>query len=90
VTRLAAILLPAAQGEGALPGDSSCRLGDLDALHERAALYIDKLLKGVRAADLPVEQPTEFELAVNLKTARALGLTLSQPILVRADEIIHP
>jgi hypothetical protein len=55
----------------------------LGALHRRAAVYVDKLLKGARAADLPVEQPTKFELIVDLKTAKALGLTIQQPILVR-------
>src|SRR5260370_1225775 len=82
---------PAATGWGAwAEGGALLTYGpNIDDIIGRSAEHVDKILRGARPADLPVEQPTRFELVVNLKIARALGLTVPQSLLLRADQLIE-
>ena len=58
-------------------------------MFKRAAVFVDRIFRGAKPADLPIEQPTKFELRVNLKTAKALGLTIPAALLLRADEVLQ-
>ena len=94
-TRLADLarknLLPTmfAQREYAEAGGLMAYSADLLDLFRRTATFVDKILKGAKPADLPVEQPTKWEFVINLKTAKTLGLTIPQPLLLRADQVIE-
>ena len=83
--RLPAIYWPVFVRDGGLIGFSA----DYDELEQGSARYVDRILKGEKPADLPVQQPTKFQLLVNLQVAKALGLTISAAFLARADEVIE-
>ena len=89
--QLQATRLPVAYGsrEHVVAGGLLSYFSDLTANFRYAAKWVDKILKGAKPADLPVEQPTRFLLVINLKTAKALGLTIPYSVMLRADEVIE-
>jgi len=91
MTSVAKVRLPAIYGprDYAVAGGLMCYGPDQHQMARRAAEYVDKILKGARPANLPVEQPTKFELVINLKTAKTLGLEIPASLLSLADDVIE-
>ena len=83
--------LPTVSGGGYWAQDGSLLAygADVRGLCQRSAIYVDKILKGAKPGDLPIEQPTKFDLVINLKTAKALGLAIPPSLLMRADQVIQ-
>jgi putative tryptophan/tyrosine transport system substrate-binding protein len=87
--RAAASRVPAVYGQEGPVGGLITYSADTQDLFRRSATYGDRIVKGAKPGDLPIEQPTKFELVINLKTAKALGLTIPPSLLQRADQIIE-